>query len=158
MKSSSISDIRKEIAMLDKEEVSELCLKLAKFSKSNKEMLSYLLFYSGLDEAFVAEVKEEMDVNFEELNSKNAYLAKKTVRKIQRMIKKYAHYSTSKEIEIELRIYFCSKFNQKSLQKLKDKALQNIYQREIPRIEKLISTLHEDLQFDYTIEFKKAVG
>lgn len=155
MKTASISDIRKEIIQLESDEIKAICLKLAKFSVANKELLSYLLFYVGLEDSFINEIKEDIDKNFEDLNLKNAYLAKKTIRKIQRSIKKYAHYSASKEIEIQLRIHFCKKYKQLNLQLSKDNALQNIYQRELIRIEKIVGLLHEDLQFDYTSELKE---
>jgi hypothetical protein len=154
MKSRSISDIRKEIGMLDSDELISLCLKLAKFSTANKELLSYLLFYPGLEARFIEEIKAEIDFCFEELNSKNGYLAKKTIRKILRLIKKYAHYTSSKAMEIDLRIHFCRKFKAYSLLKIRDIALQNIYQRELIKIENIIKLLHEDLQYDYTEELK----
>ncbi|MDD4575654.1 MAG: hypothetical protein PHI36_04405 [Bacteroidales bacterium] len=149
MKISSIITLRKELLYLEKEELLEICLKLAKFSTANKEYLSYLLFYSGLENNFISEIKLEISKNFEELNSRSAYLAKKTLRKIIRLIKKYSKYSPAKEVEIELRIHFCHLFKQKKLHKLSDKPLQNIFERETNKIEKLISMLHEDLQHDY---------
>lgn len=149
MKVHSINTLRKELLYLEKEELLEICLKLTKFSTANKEYLSYLLFYSGLENNFISEIKLEISKNFEELNSRSAYLAKKTLRKIIRLIKKYSKYSPAKEVEIELRIHFCHLFKQKKLHKLSDKPLQNIFERETNKIEKLISMLHEDLQHDY---------
>lgn len=149
MKISSIITLRKELLYLEKEELLEICLKLTKFSTANKEYLSYLLFYSGLENNFISEIKLEISKNFEELSSRSAYLAKKTLRKIIRLIKKYSKYSPAKEVEIELRIHFCHLFKQKKLHKLSDKPLQNIFERETNKIEKLISMLHEDLQHDY---------
>ncbi len=155
MKASSISDIRKEISQLDRDEILKICLRLAKFSTANKELLTYLLFYEGLEDSFVNEIISDINNSFKDLNSNNAYLAKKTIRKIQRMIKKFSNYTTSSEIEIKLRIHFCKKYNQFDLHKIKNTALQNIYQRELIKIEKLITMLHEDLQFDYISELKK---
>lgn len=152
MKSRSISDIRKEIAHLDPLEVTTLLLKLAKFSTANKELLSYLLFYTGLEDSFLKEVKAEIDLCFSDVNPRNAYLTKKTIRKIIRLIKKYAQYASTKTLEIEIRLYFCQKFEEFRLHRLGDPPLNNIYDRERSKIEKLISTLHEDLQQDYLTE------
>ncbi|MDY0217263.1 MAG: hypothetical protein RBS19_09940, partial [Bacteroidales bacterium] len=157
MKVHSIITLRKELLYLEKEELLEICLKLTKFSTANKEYLSYLLFYSGLDSNFISEIKLEISSNFDELNSRSAYLAKKTLRKIIRLIKKYSKYSSAKEIEIELRIHFCQLFKQKKLHQLSDKPLQNIFEREINKIEKLISMLHEDLQHDYQKILKDSI-
>lgn len=155
MKSRSISDIRKEIAHLEKEEMEQLCLKLAKFSTANKELLSFLLFYPGGEELFLPEVIDDLNLYFSDLNLSHAYLAKKTLRKILRTIKKYSHYTSSKTMEIELRLYFCRKFKELELIKTRDLALRNIFDREIQKIGKLIAALHEDLQYDYQLELEK---
>ena len=44
MKIESIVTIKKELKHLPKEELIELCLRLGKFRKENKAMLTYLLF------------------------------------------------------------------------------------------------------------------
>ena len=155
MKSRSLSDIRKELPLLEKEEIEQLCLKLAKFSTANKELLSYLLFYPGAEEQFLAEVIDDLNCSFNDLNSSNAYLTKKTLRKILRTIKKYAHYSPSKAMEIEIRLHFCRQFKELGLLNLRDMALRNIFNRELQKISKLIGTLHEDLQYDYRLELEK---
>jgi hypothetical protein len=155
MKSRSLSDIRKEVALLEKEEIGQLCLKLAKFSTANKELLSYLLFYPGAEEQFLAEVIDDLNCSFNDLNPSNAYLTKKTLRKILRMIKKYAHYTPTKALEIEMRLHFCKRFKELGLLKLRDMALRNIFDRELQKISKLITTLHEDLQYDYQLELEK---
>jgi uncharacterized protein YpiB (UPF0302 family) len=154
MKSRSLSDIRKEINTLDRDEILALCLKLAKFSTSNKELLSYSLFYTGMEESFLAEIKEEITLEFSEITSRTPFLVKKSIRKIERSIKKYSKYSASKEMEIEIRLHFCKTYTELGFQKLRDIALQNIYLRQLARIEKVISLLHEDLQYDYTVELE----
>ena len=44
MKAASLSDIKKELTTKPPKEVYELCLNLAKFSKENKELLTYLIY------------------------------------------------------------------------------------------------------------------
>ncbi len=154
MKARSISDIRKELTTLKKEEVITMCLKLSKFSTQNKEILSYLLFYSELEKEFLIEVKDEISADFNSITNNNAYFIKKTIRKILRYIQKYSKYCSSKDIEVEIRLHFCKIFSEKGFLKLKDQVIQNIYQREISKIEKCISMLHEDLQYDYTVELE----
>ena len=155
MKSRSLNDIRKEVTLLDKGELEQLCLKLAKFSTANKELLSYLLFYPGAEDQFLADVIDDLDSSFKELNPNNAYLSKKTLRKILRMIKKYAHYTPTKALEIEMRLHFCRRFKELGLLKFRDLALRNIFDRELEKINKLIAKLHEDLQYDYQLELEK---
>jgi len=40
----SLSELQKELALLERKEVLELCIRLAKYKKENKEYLSYLVF------------------------------------------------------------------------------------------------------------------
>ena len=47
MKPASLSLLKRELENLSAKEVQELCLKLAKYKKDNKELLSYLIFDSG---------------------------------------------------------------------------------------------------------------
>lgn len=149
MKASSVSEIKKELSQLKPVELLEVCMKLARFKKENKELLTYLLFESYNESEFIENLKKEVEEQFLEINKTNYYFIKKSVRKILRNINKHIRYSGKKETEIELRIHYC-----KMLQKIKPSISQNvvlvnIYQRQIELIKKTISTLHEDLQFDY---------
>jgi|GEM_PF-291207 len=150
----SLKDIKSELAMLSPSRLLELCLHLAKYKKENKELLTYLLFESDDEHAFVKKVKEVVDEQFTELNKSNIYLAKKTLRKALRTTNKYIKYSGKKETEIELLIHFCKKIKAEGLPLHKNKALSNLYQRQILRIQKAMESLHEDLQFDYSVEIK----
>jgi uncharacterized FlaG/YvyC family protein len=129
--------------------VSELVLRLARFKKENKELLTYLL-YSASDEInFIAEVKQELDEEFKSVNTSNLYLAKKTIRKILRIINKYCRYSTHKSTEVELRIYFCRELNALNIEFRRSQVLLNLYTNQVKKINTVLATLHEDLQFDY---------
>jgi hypothetical protein len=132
----------------------ELCLRLSKFKKENKELLTYLLFESYDEEAYIENVKIEIDTQFDLINRKTYYFIKKGVRKILRELKKYIRYSQKKETEIDLLIYFCLKLKNFSPSINKNVTLQNLYQRQIGMIEKAVATLHEDLQSDYGPELE----
>ena len=149
MDTASISIIKKELKLLPPETVAEHCLRLAKFKKENKELLSYLLFEAGNEQAFVKQVQEEINEQFKNLNRSSIYLAKKTVRKVLKTTNKYIKFSPHKTSEIELRIYFCKKLRRSGLPVSRSKVLRNMYHRQIGRIDKVLSMLHEDLQFDY---------
>jgi hypothetical protein len=91
-----------------------------------------------------------MDEAFDELNP-NIYYAKKGLRKILRNLKKQIKYSGQKETEVELLIYFCKKMKASSIRLSSSTVLTNLYQNQIKSIEKAISKLHEDLQYDYGV-------
>jgi hypothetical protein len=109
MKSYSLSVLKKEMADIPKEELLEICLRMAKYKKENKELLSYLLFDSNYEADYIERLKSEIDLQFSEINTSQLYFAKKNIRKILRTINKYIRYSGLKLTEVELRIYFCSK-------------------------------------------------
>ena len=84
MKSASISEIKKELQHVDADTVKALCLRLAKYKKENKELLTYLLFEAHNEQDYITNVKEEVIELFKTLPTSNTYLIKKTLRKILR--------------------------------------------------------------------------
>ncbi|MBN1819691.1 MAG: hypothetical protein JW833_03200 [Prolixibacteraceae bacterium] len=149
METASISILKKELQLIPPEKVIEHCIRLAKYKKENKELLSYLLFEAANEQAFIKQVQGEIDGQFENLNSSSIYLAKKTVRKVLKTTNKYIRFSEHKTTEIELLIYFCKKLRKSGLPISRSRILRNLYQRQFERINKVLKMLHEDLQFDY---------
>ncbi|MCB9232844.1 MAG: hypothetical protein H6581_14325 [Bacteroidia bacterium] len=155
MKTATLHEIKKELNQLSQEEVIEHFLRVVKFKKENKELLTYLLFESSYEEGFIAQVKAEMDQGFAEINLSSFYFVKKTVRKILRTVKKYSRYSGNKQTEVELLLHFCRKMAEKWAFFGENVTLTLIYERQLGVISKLVSSLHEDLQYDYTEELKE---
>ena len=158
MKPVTIKDLKEELANCTPKEVRELCLRLARFKKENKELLTYLLFESSDEALYLDGVKKEVDDQFELINKKSHYLIKKGFRKILRTIRKYARYSQKKETEVELLLYFCIKLKKITPSILKNAGLQNLYNKQLEAIRKKVTLLHEDLQFDYEIELEKLIN
>lgn len=155
METASVSNIRKELKNIPPEELQELILRLSKFKKENKELLSYLLFESYDEEQFIREVKEEIDEQFFSLNRSSMYLAKKTLRKVLRTTSKYIRFSGKKETEVELLLYFCKKMKLSRLNYRHNRVIFNMYLNQVKKINQAISQLHDDLQFDYREELEK---
>lgn len=154
MKAASLKEIKTELNHRSTQELLELCLRLSKFKKENKELLTYLLFESANEEAFIQSIKETVDADFETINTKTFYFIKKSVRKILRELKKFIRYSQNKETEIELLLYFCHKLQDFSPSIKRNTTLTNLYNRQIEYIKKKVTTLHEDLQYDYNLELE----
>ena len=155
MKAATVIQLRKELETLDEDYLRELCLRLARFKIENKELLTYLLLESE-DEAFYVDgIKEQVDKLFEEINKKSYFYIKKSVRKILRLLKKYARYSNSKETEVELLIYYCYKLKTLKPSISNNLTLTKIFLKQIENIEKKIIKLHEDLQFDFRERLKQ---
>ena len=102
MKAATIAQLKKELQFKSQEDITQLCLRLARFKKENKELLTYLLFESDSEEGYIETVKEEVDQMFTEINTNSYFYIKKSVRKILRTIKKYIRYSGDKATEVEL--------------------------------------------------------
>lgn len=154
MKPASVKEIKVELHQRSSQELLEICLRLSKFKKENKELLTYLLFDSFDESAYIEKVKEDLGEQFEQVNRKNIHYIKKGVRKILRTLKKYSKYSSKKETEVELLLYFCQKLSTFSSAVKRDKVVKNLFERQILQIKKLILGLHEDLQYDYEMELQ----
>ena len=155
MKAATVSQIKKELKFKSSDELMELCLRLSKFKKENKELLTYMLFESADEEAFIESVKAEIDADLENINTKNFYYIKKSLRKILKNVKKYIRYSPKKETEIEFLIYFCEQLKDFKPSIKRNATMMNLYNRQVASIKKTLSGLHEDLQFDYEQEIEE---
>ncbi len=151
MKAVTLPEIKKELNTLSHKETQELCLRLARFKKENKELLTYLLFESHNESGYTETVKNYMDEEFEVINTNSYFYIRKSVRKILRNVKKFIRYSQKKETEVELLIYFCEKLKDFEPSIKRSTQLQNMYNRQILLAKKTIDKLHEDLQYDFNL-------
>lgn len=154
MKAVTVKNIKTELSHYPHQALIELCLRLSKFKKENKELLTYLLFESTNEESYVSKIKVEMDMQFDLINTKTYFYIKKSVRKILRRVKTYIRYSKNKETEIELLLYFCQKLKDIRPSIKQNLVLSNLFFREITAIKKKVLVLHEDLQYDYNLEIE----
>jgi hypothetical protein len=154
MKSASLKEIKVELNMLNAKRIQEVCLRMVKFRKENKELLTYLLFGAEDEKAYVDGVKAEMDEMFAEAPVGNTYLGKKAIRKILSLVNRQIKYSGSRQTEVELLIHFCKKLRKSGSSLSLSTPLGKIYFRQLQKIDKSLKTLHEDLQFDYSEEMK----
>ena len=155
MRSASIREIKKELTERDRDDILELCLRLCRFKKENKELLTYLLFESHDETGYVDQVKELLDERFEQVNRKSPYFVKKSIRSMLTTCRKYIRYSKSKETEVELLLYFCHKIKDFRPSLKHNRKVWTLYLRLLEQVESKISGLHEDLQYDYKLELEE---
>jgi hypothetical protein len=155
MKPASLSFLKREIENLSAKEVQELCLRLAKYKKENKELLSYLIFDAGNESEYIKSVKAEIELQFSEINTTQMYFVRKSVRKILRTTNKFIRYSGQKHTEAELLLFFCSKLKDSGIPYQSVTSLNSLFENQLRKIRKAVSTLHEDLQFDYSLEIDR---
>lgn len=157
MKAVTVKELNQELLNRSPKELRELCLRLSRFKKENKELLTYLLFESSDERLYVENVKEEIDRQFSEVNRKSYYFIKKGVRRILMNTRKYIRYSQNKKTEVDLLIYYCTRLRNFKPTINKNTALRNLYARQIDTIREKLSSLHEDLQYDYAPELKELI-
>lgn len=149
MKSASLNEIKKELQDQDAGTLLELAMRMAKYKKENKELLTYLLFEASDEPAYVVSVKREIDEQFELVPKANLYFVRKNLRKILRLVNRQVRYSGVKQSEIEIRIHYCTRLKESGIPIDTSQAISNLYQMQIRKIRSVLSKLPEDLQFDY---------
>lgn len=149
--------IKKELQHLSGSQLTELCLRLSKYKKENKELLSYLLFEANNHDSYIEGIKQEVDGMFNELPS-HYYYAAKSMRKILKLIAKHAKFMASKPAEIELLIYYCQQYVNHVDKRTGYKPLRQLLHKQLEKVAKLIGALHEDLQYDHRSGFEKVVN
>jgi len=149
MNTASLNEIKNELQQLDKVTLQSICLRLARYKKENKELLTYLLSDAHDEACYIRQVKEEMNVMFLELTDRNLYIVKKMLRKILRFANRQINYSGLPKTEIELRIYFCEKIKAAGIPLSTGTVIHNLYQQQLKKITTTMKKLPEDYRIDY---------
>ena len=149
MKAASVQEIKTALKERDQKELIELCLRLARYKKENKELLTFLLFEAGDLPVYIKSVNEQVDEAFAAVNISSVYFAKKSIRKALRIANKYIRYAGDKTAETEILLHYLTNFRGLKLAWQKSTLLSNIYRAQLKKIEAAISCMHEDLQYDY---------
>jgi len=157
MKAASLTEIKKRLVKLEQGEMLEACLRLARFKRDNKELLTYLLFASGDEKAYVASLCNEIDELFGTINKSSLYFAKKGIRKTIRWMEKFIRYSGNKETELDVRIHFCKTLRASRIPIEKSKVTSNMLQSQLKKIDKALAKFHPDIQYEYRSEIDKII-
>ena len=64
MKTATVKQLKDELKHNSSEELINLCLRLSRFKKENKELLTYLLFEAHDEDTYIENVKLEIDSLF----------------------------------------------------------------------------------------------
>ena len=154
MKAATVQEIKHELSTLKQQELLAICQRLARFKKENKELLTYILFESSNEQGYVDSIKSEIDEQMDAINKTHIYFAKKSIRKILRLVNKYSRYSVSKQTEVELLIYFCKKLKTSGIPLNINPALKKLYENQLAKVKKSMVGLHEDIQYDLNRELE----
>tara|TARA_R110002020_G_scaffold211320_8_gene417584 strand:+ start:830 stop:1303 length:474 start_codon:yes stop_codon:yes gene_type:complete len=149
MKIPSLAQLKKELSYLNEKELIELVADLSKFSRDNKSYLFFKLNKKDQPQLYVEMVQEELELDFQNARGDHSYYAKKSAQKLRRKMNKLLKLSKVKTDQIEVLLFFCEKLKEYGFLRHRNQVLDNIYQMQLAKAVKLISGLHEDLQFDY---------
>jgi len=149
METASVSVIKKELQNLNKSDLLAYLIRVVKYKKENKELISYLLFECDNDKKFTSDLKEMIIENLIQLNMSHVYYVKKGLRKMIRIMNKYLKYASKSDIKVEVMIFCCQQMNEYKIPYKKSPQLQNMYDSLIKKINIEIDSMHEDLQYDY---------
>ena len=155
MKAATLTQLKKEMTHLSHDQLLNICLRLTKYKRDNKELLTYLLFEAENEEGYVEQLKAEIDQQMSDINVSNLYVRRKGLRKVIRWVDRFLRYSGNKETEIEVRIHLCKKMKEHQMPYRSINAFMTIYDSQIKKIKAALTKLHEDLQYDYLQEIKE---
>lgn len=146
----SLADLKKELSYRSERELILLLSDLAKFSRDNKAFLYFKLHEADQPGLFVDSVKEELDQAFQNANTRGHHLAKKAAQSIRRKLNKSLKLGKDKADQAELILYFCEQMKEYGYLRFRHPVIDNLFAVQVGKAQKLISTLHEDLQSDFS--------
>jgi hypothetical protein len=145
----SLAQLKKDLSYLSEKELIALIADLAKFSRENKSFLYFKLNERDQPNLFVDSVKEELDEAFQTANTRHYHVAKKAAQSIRRKLNKSLKLSKDKADQADLILYFCEQMKKYEYWRHHHPVIDNLFRVQIGKAQKLISTLHEDLQSDF---------
>ena len=151
-----LKEIKAEVKHMSSTQLADLCLRMVKYKKENKELLAYLLFDAHDQQAFIDNVKAESGLMYSQLSSQSYQMAK-NIRKILRFNNKQIKFMTSKPGEVELLLQFCQNYLDYADRRASYKPLRQILLVQLKKIRTAVGKLQEDLQFDYRQEYNELV-
>ena len=149
MRAASLAQIKSELKEKSREELLELCVKMAKFKVLNKEYLTYLIFEAEQEAEFIQLVKETMNDMLDDMNTSSLFYMKKTIRKVLRYIKKCIAFSKKADTEVELLLSFIEALQNLEPSIFRSKILSNMYHRQKEMMHRKLNKLHPDAAYDF---------
>ena len=149
METCSLAKIKKDLARLNHDDLVEIVSNMAKFTRDNKMFLYFQIYGKDQPSLFTEMVLEELKMEFLKANKGNYFSAKKSAQGIRRKLNKYLKFTRDKSLHVELIAYYCKGLYEFGYLDFAHPVIENIYQLQIGKMEKILSHMHEDLQFDY---------
>ena len=156
MKAAKISELKKELAKLDHDELFDVCVRLAKFKVESKELLTYLLMKADNEIGYADELCDEIDASFNALSVDAVRVRGNRGEFIRRRCAKlFAGWTNPCDSRVTKRLScrcgstFAGKIKEKRIRFGSCRVSANLYATQLKKIDKAIEKVHPDLQFDY---------
>ena len=143
-----LSDLKKELLELNKPELIQLCLRVAKLKRENKELLAYLIFDADDPLFYAQKLKPEIKEVFEQ-PFQHAYYLTKSIRKVMRLITKYYRFTANKQGETDLLLYLVEEFHQSWRYEYRYQALGKVIFRCLEKAQTNLKKIDEDFRADF---------
>ena len=154
MKNASSAEIKKDLLQLSVADLTQICIRIARFKKENKELLNFLLYELDNETKYIEDVKNEIDLYFVDLDETRYRNLVKQIRKGIRLVLKFIKFSGSKNVEVAVLIHLLLRLKPYSNRK-EGVVIQNMYKTQLNKILNTMLKLEEDLQFDYKKEIEE---
>lgn len=151
MKAASIAELKKALIKLEHGDLLESCLRLARFKKDNKELLTYVLFLSHDEQGFADYLCSEIDDQFR--LTPNAH--KKTLRKLIRWMNKVLRFTKVKDTEVQVRLHFVRALRDSQTPFRRSRVMTNMYNGQLKKVTTVTQKLHEDIRNEIALEVEK---
>lgn len=151
MKAARIAELKKGLVKLDQGDLLEAVLRLARFKKDNKELLTYFLFLCHDEAGYVSLLCDDIDEQF----ALTPRCHRKTLRKMIRNMDKHLRYSGDKDTEIRVRLHFCRALRGSKTPFRDYPVMNNMYVGQLNKIDKAVETFHRDIQHDWKLQIQK---
>ena len=148
MEAATIAQLKKALVKIDQSDLLDACLRLARFKKDNKELLTYLLFRSNDETGYANYLCGLIDEQF--IETPKAH--KKTLRKLIRSMDKWLRYSCNKETEYQVRLHFCHALKASDTPFLETRVTTNMYLRQIKKLDQVIEKFEKDIRNECLME------
>ncbi|MFN5317929.1 MAG: hypothetical protein ACK5CY_03715 [Bacteroidia bacterium] len=144
----SLAALKKELNSLDRIDLVNICARLARYKKENKELLAFLLLDADDPIHYAEKIKPLLDEPFE-APYHSAWAFAKRLRKALRQIAKYQRFTGSARGEAELLMYLLKKFEGDWRRGITQAGIQKIILRCFEKIESLLDKMDEDYRSDF---------
>lgn len=145
----SLKNIKDELKQFSQEELLEFTARIIRSKKENKELAAYILFEQDREDEYAQKLIDHLNAELEDINYSRPFIAKKSIRRVNRLSNRYLKYSGNTETALKVTIFLAEKVTAKSRQHRLMRHTEKIIEQYLTKYNKLLSGMHEDLQYDY---------